>query len=322
MMPYIAQTNYTAVKRPINQSEIGRLAGNFNMLRRASLFVGALAMVFALLALFMPATELMILSLVFGVIGIGVGIQVAQMRRKGTAALRRGEVTEITGYPSRSSFGGRMPGWAIGPITVADRKLPLFEQGRLATVACIPDIRLVLSVNGNAVPGVVQMTGPKNVEPTQGALQQQPAFPAQPAMPQQQLPYPPQQQMFPPPQAVPQQQPVYAPQQIVPQQPAYPAQQAFPQQQPAYPAQQAFPQQQPAYPPQQPVPPQQAVYPPGPQAQYPMQPPAQPMPQPYPPMQNQPAPPAQYQPPAQQPIAPQPYPQQQAPQYPAQEPAK
>ena len=173
MMPYSPQTNYTAVCRPINQMESARLLASFNMLRRGSVAVGIVSMGLTGAAFVLSDPIFLIFPLLFGLIAVGMAVQVAQYRRKAAVALQKGAVTEIQGFPVSSLFAGRIAGWAIGPIVVADPRQIIFRQGVLATVACIPELRLVLTVNGNPLPYTVQMKGPRNIEPTQAYPQQQ-----------------------------------------------------------------------------------------------------------------------------------------------------
>jgi len=183
MMP----TNYTAVKRPINQADLAQLTAGFNKLRGASAAIGVISLLLAVLTYLIGDLVLTILSLVFGLIAIGFGIQVAVMRRRAAASLEKGEVTEITGFPVTSVFAGRLPGWALGPITIADQRQALFQQGRQTTVACMPELGMVLSVDGRPLSQMTQMKGPKDIAPTQVHAPQQ--YQQPPAQPMQQPAY-------------------------------------------------------------------------------------------------------------------------------------
>jgi hypothetical protein len=183
-----AQTNYSAVNRPLAPSELAMLRAGFNALRGVSAVFGIISLAISAFAYFYGDIVSTILALVFGLIALGMGVTVIQWRRKGAAALSHGVVTEITGFPvistytssqMGSGFAARLPGWAIGPIVVADPQQRLFQQGRQARVACIPEIGMVLAIDGAQVPRMTQMTGPKRIEPTQayGAQHQMQAPP-------------------------------------------------------------------------------------------------------------------------------------------------
>ena len=96
----------------------------------------------------------------------GVALYTTRVRKKVQAAHDQGSVVVVQGPVSR--FNGKMntSAMTVGPLSIGWNKKsdnPL-QEGSFAELACIPELRSVISINGNGLDQPIRVMMPADLE--------------------------------------------------------------------------------------------------------------------------------------------------------------
>ena len=145
-----------------NAQKQARPAGFFALVFAAIGFVSGAATI----DLSTSSGMMALMILLVGIMAFGVALYTTRVRKKVQAAHDQGSVVVVQGPVSR--FNGKMntSAMTVGPLSIGWNKksdTPL-QEGSFAELACIPELRSVISINGNGLDQPIRVMMPADLE--------------------------------------------------------------------------------------------------------------------------------------------------------------
>ncbi len=145
-----------------NAQKQARPAGFFALVFAAIGFVSGAATI----DLSTSSGMMALMILLVGIMAFGVALYTTRVRKKVQAAHDQGSVVVVQGPVSR--FNGKMntSAMTVGPLSIGWNKKsdnPL-QEGSFAELACIPELRSVISINGNGLDQPIRVMMPADLE--------------------------------------------------------------------------------------------------------------------------------------------------------------
>ena len=126
-----------------------------------------------------------IIALVLSLVVIAASMAFLVFSRKVTAVLKTGMVIEVRAPVYRAQSQKNMPMYSVGPIMLfaSPEVARLVVEGQMASIGCIPKLKVALSVNNTSLARGAAITCPSNIEAM--AVGANPQYPLTPKMQQQ-----------------------------------------------------------------------------------------------------------------------------------------
>lgn len=182
-------------KRPLTREEASQGLKSFKKFQWGLRIVALLSLILVFTFIFTDTDSvlgivLMMLSLIFGAMALVMSPIVLSIQKQITRVINRGTVIEVRGTASKNRAT-----WNVGPVSLraTDEVNGIVSEGMQASVACIPKMKVAITVNNIGLKQITRMTCPPNIEASAVPEQAGPA-----GYPTQQQPQPPPTQYYSP----------------------------------------------------------------------------------------------------------------------------
>lgn len=181
--PYAPNAPAQVVKiRQMTPSELEEIPKQgWAQMRLVPLVLSFFAFGFGGLNLMISSIALVIMTLMFALVCLGMALSLIKLRAGLLDMARTGTITEVTAYPKRKA---RTRSWEVGPIEIAETGeiAALLSENTMATIGCIPKLKAAMILNGRQLKRAVPITISKDLDKFVQAGQT-PQAPIQPAAP-------------------------------------------------------------------------------------------------------------------------------------------
>jgi hypothetical protein len=172
----MTSAKYRLIKRPMTEYERGFVVKYYQGIQKILRMIAFLPLVLFFVTTLLASSGdtagtiisilLLLVTVILGIVVIGMAIGLVQMRKKMLAVLRDGVAIEVLGLAFRNQSKQNVISYAVGPITLTARPevLGMIQQGAPVSVLCIPKLKVAFSVNNVALAQGAGITCPPNLD--------------------------------------------------------------------------------------------------------------------------------------------------------------
>jgi hypothetical protein len=167
---------YRLIKRPMTEYDRGLVIKYYQGIQKILRMIAFLPLVlFFVTTLVASSGEtagaiisilLLLVTVILGIVVIGMSIGLVQMRKNMAAVLNDGMAIEVLGLAFRTRTKQNVVSYAVGPITLTARPevLGMIHEGGPVSVLCIPRLKFAFSVNNVALAQGAGISCPPNLD--------------------------------------------------------------------------------------------------------------------------------------------------------------
>ena len=171
----MTSAKYRLIKRPMTEYERGFVVKYYKGIQKILRMIAPLPLVLFLVTTVLASGGtadtiisilLLLVTVVLGIVVIGMSVGLVQTRKKMSAVLRDGMAIEVLGLAFQTRTTPKVLSYALGPITLTARPdvLGMIQQGAPVSVLCIPKLKVAFSVNNVPLAQGAGITCPPNLD--------------------------------------------------------------------------------------------------------------------------------------------------------------